>query len=349
MTAPGVPAWPFLVGRAEHAGYRVVVAPDFMTDPAAVAALASAARSTDVPGGAAVVRELRGLGPEPVCVVYRSQIARASDYGLGGDADLVEEHGRGIRLAEGLVLRLPAEAAARAGITRSDFDRAHARLVAPFQAFWAQDEAFVRQAAEPYLIGADTSEDSQILLLTVDQPWIRRDPASGPNAPVTTERALSPILGEPPGRGEVRRVFSTRLVLTAGAAGVLILFLILFLLHSWSAPHRSSTAQNTVLTGFCDAVDQASPGAAYSFMAPAYQQQTGLARFAASLFPAGLTVSAANCTFQLTNAASSTTEALVTIHPPYTHSRTWLALLSAAPDGSWYITGLEPASQESKS
>src|SRR2546423_1858643 len=212
--------WPFLIGRAEHAGYRVVVVPDFMADAAAVDALSGAARDVRLPADTACVRELRGLECGPVTVVYRCFNPRADDYGLGGD-ELSDGFGRPIRVTEGVALR----SAATGGlpeITIADLDRAHAAVAGAYRDFWQHERDYVRRTSAGRPLGNSAGSGEQPVHLEVAQPLSRpraataargpaarqppehrRPPRPAPPAvpappPVPIPR---PVVGVPPGTG----------------------------------------------------------------------------------------------------------------------------------------------------
>jgi hypothetical protein len=162
------------------------VIPGFMTDPADAAALRRATGLTSPDSGQPVLRDLNGLAIGPVSVVYRSFLLRGSDYGLGSDAILTDDHGRPIRLVEGLAFRQPESAVRGHGITSADLDRARAAVTSAYQAFWSDGAAFSRRASAP--LGAGGNGEGPALPLDIGEPW------------GTPEKVTVPTPGSPPGR-----------------------------------------------------------------------------------------------------------------------------------------------------
>src|SRR5438874_7034380 len=97
-------AWPFLIGRTRNAGYRVVVAPDFMVAKNVGGVLFRIAAGHELPRTHAFMQELRGLPTGRVTAVYRTSVATGLDYDLGGDEPLEDGSGRRILVTEGVIL-----------------------------------------------------------------------------------------------------------------------------------------------------------------------------------------------------------------------------------------------------
>lgn len=139
-----VQAWPFLIGRTRNAVYRVVVAPGFMVDRQVGSVLSRIDVGHELPPEHALMHELRGFPGGPVTAVYRTSVAKAVDYGLGGDELLKDGSGRRILVTEGVVLAARRGRVARVGLGVDDLARAHQELVAAYRTFWDREEAFPR-------------------------------------------------------------------------------------------------------------------------------------------------------------------------------------------------------------
>jgi hypothetical protein len=166
-------AWPFLIGRSKHQGYRILVIPDFMTDPAVTAALRDATGMAGRAIGELVLREIQGLPVSPVSVVCRSFPLRGSDYGLGSDEILPDEYGRPIQVIEGIVFRQPGAVVQQNGIGQAIIDQAHAEVVNAYQEFWAVGAEFVRRTSAPLALRVDSSQP--LIALDMADPWVARE------------------------------------------------------------------------------------------------------------------------------------------------------------------------------
>jgi hypothetical protein len=258
-------AWPFLIGRTRDHGHRIIVIPDFMTDPVDAAALRDATGIASPDSGKVVLRELRGLAITPVSVVYRSFLLRGSDYGLGSDAILTDEFGRPIPLVEGLAFR-QSEAAVRAhGVTSADLARAHAAVTNAYQAFWSDGTTFARRASAALRVGECDQRPAVDLDRT--EPWVARRQALVHEAPNSTsgrsasepnlsgapaaKLALSgaPAVEPPPSRrGHVSAARFLVLALALALAALLIL-LIVNLASPGPPPHKPQPHQTSQTTG----------------------------------------------------------------------------------------------------
>ena len=354
--AVGRQAWPFLIGRSRHAGYRVLVVPQFLASPRGVSALASAARTIDLPEGAAAVRELRGLPGGPLCIVYRSDLASADDYALQNAGILTDEHGRGIRLAEGFAVRLSAAQVSGLSVTREDLDRTHAAVAETFREFWDVQDAFARRASEPFALGGQGTghgtETRQPLRLELIDPWgtPMREIPQLPEGQVPQVRHVrqgaedvGPHRGAMPTRG-------TAVALLVAALAVIAVGVSYLALNRWPSPAASppssvsgspALSQGTVmLRKFCKAIHENSASRAYAYMSPVYQQQTSLQSFGAAYFPdqssAGRT-----CTVAVTKSTDTAVTADLTIGVGSKPAGTvWRAVTSGSPGGTWHIDSL---------
>ena len=143
-------AWPFLIGRTRTEDHRIVVIPEFMTDPPLASALRASVSGDPMEPDSAAVREIQVTQGRVVTVVYRVSIARAEPYGIPGDpgqGTLTDSHGRPILITEGLVLRQAASDVMRSGVPQAAMDQAHALVVPAYQAFWTEERQFTRQVS----------------------------------------------------------------------------------------------------------------------------------------------------------------------------------------------------------
>lgn len=126
-------------------------------------------------------------------MVYRSFLPRGSNYGLDGDELLTDDHGRPIRLTEGLIFRQSETGVRELGITQADLDRAHAEVTGAYQAFWSQEAAFVRHVSGPFPVSAASRRPGPVISLHGYEPWI----VSKGRIPVPPPRQL-PVGGPSP-------------------------------------------------------------------------------------------------------------------------------------------------------
>ena len=190
-------AWPFLIGRSTTEDHRVVVIPEFMTDPRLVSALRASAGGDRLAPGSALVREVRAAPDEALTVVYRRSIARADDFGIPGRPDggvLTDSHDRPIQVTEGLVLRRPASDVMKSGIPQSALDQAHALVVPAYQAFWSQEGKFTRRVGRAFTVASNDSPRARLLLWPGSSP---RPDGSTPDACIAPSAACA---GDPAAR-----------------------------------------------------------------------------------------------------------------------------------------------------
>lgn len=343
-------AWPFLIGRAEHAGYRTVAAPDFLTGARELGALTRASATVDLPEGAASARELRGLAGGPLTIVYRSFHPRGSDFGIPGEEMLTDRVGRPIRITEGLVLRHSLEEAGRPKVTRADLDRAHARVADAYRDFWQQGDAYQRRAVGAQRLGEDPSDGSPLHLVAA-APW-DVDPSStatprehaaawgstttGPSAALSSP---APLSSQPSASG-------ARLVKTAAAAvgaGIVILLAISVLGHknggkspppaATAAATQASTTQSApaaMLAKFCSALTGGQTATAAGFTSAQLHEVRALDPKPTTCAP----------TIRSMTPTSALGILAVGPNPPVT----WNITLAADKHGTWTITALTQSS-----
>lgn len=374
-----VPAWPFVVGRAKRTGYRVVAAPDFMEEcPQTVNALSTATRTVEVPEGSAAVRELIGLtAVGPLCVVYRSVIARDSDYAAEYAEELIDDLGRGIRIAEGLVVRRAAASLHEVGITVADFEHAHGELVPIFHRFWEEGDAFERRATRAFPLrspepgsgsvpGSGPDEHSRLLTLVTSGPWQAPQPESPQSEAVsvsddddepesqTSLSARSGLLGE---RGSVSRVwgevtskrFMSALLYAAVVSALIVVSVYLVRGHSAAPTAETSASQGSqplaTLDEFCAALTRGELGTAYGAMSPGFRQSTPRQAFDAEILSGG-THALSSCTPTISSTDGGTVDARISTVPEAGRGagelRQWTVTIVQEAGGEWEIASLMP-------
>ena len=234
-------AWPFLIGRTRSEDYRFVVLPAVMTGAPLAAALRSAAGGDPGEPGSALIREIGTAHEYPVTAVYRVVNGDAEKFGIPGTGPLTDAQGRPILLTEGLVLRGPAASVMAAGIARAALERAHDLVVPAFQRFWALEDAFTWQAAQPFALPSAGSAP-RLRLELAGPAGPPDDP--GPRAPARAERArtentvvaedtagdatarAAAALRPGPRRWRAAVIFSGAVILAALVLAVLVLLLV---------------------------------------------------------------------------------------------------------------------------
>ncbi len=336
-------AWPFLIGRSRNHGHRIIVIPEFMTDPRAAVALrdatGSSARQSEV-----MVRELQGLTAGPVSVVYRSLLPRGSQYGLDGEDILTDENGRPIRLVEGFTVRQPESGARKLGITQADLDRARAEVIGAYQEFWSQ-EGFARHESTAFPVGAASGRRGPVISLHSSEPWIIRSgqAASVPDLaralPTPTPPQQSALSVEPAVKLWLVLFRRALVILAILAAGILVAVIAVFS-QKWftSVPNPRSSAAR-VLSSVCKALDSGSVGTAYDQTTAGYQQTTSQAAFRADLLPGGAPKATA-CNYAITASDNSSVTATLTVATATALVTSWRVTVTRQPDQAWLISKL---------
>jgi hypothetical protein len=321
-------AWPFLIGRAKHAGYRVVVVPDFMADAASVDALSGAARDVRLPRDTACARELRGLECGPVTVVYRSFSPRADDYGLGEDA-LTDGFGRPVRVIEGVVLR-SAAAAGLPEIKVADLDRAHSAVGEAYRDFWGDDRGFVRRTSVGVPLGTGGHSAARPVRLDIAEPW------RSARADTSVRELVAP---EP-------RERRPRRALTAVAIGSVVVVAGLVVgaqLLTGALRGKPAETPSSVLRDFCHALKAGHLDEAYGYTSPQLHGTVSLPGFDKELLSTA--ARATTCTYANESTSGPTAKAILTLATGPTAPRVWNVTLVHGGGASWLINELVPASK----
>jgi hypothetical protein len=366
-------AWPFLIGRTHTEDHRVIVAPGFLTGRKLAAALRSQADGDPCPPGVAYLRELApdpgasGIGAsapgEPVTIVYRVLIPARSDFGLPGTTLLTDEHGRPIRMTEGIVLRQPARAIAAAGVLQADLDRARAAVVPAYLEFWGQGRRFHGVASAPFrltasggatvrLTAADGSALADGTAAASATPGSRAAPPRA-TAPGATGAEVADCPVSPPGSApalaqsgrrlawllspaSLRTGIPARTAAVALAAIVTVAAMVGFWL---SGTARPAATPGAVLADLCDALLSGRPAAAYALTTVRYRRRTDGPEFAGRLLPAARG-RAVECTGWLApGSPRGTARATLVIAQRRGPAVFWQVRL-AGRLGSWQVAGL---------
>jgi len=335
-------AWPFLIGRTRNHGHRIIVIPEFMTDPVDAAALRDAtgiiAQTPDAP----ILREVQALALGPVSVVYRSFLPRGCQYGLDGDDLLIDDHGRPIRLTEGLILRRPETGVRELGITQADLDRAHAEVTGAYQAFWSQEAAFVRHVSGPFPVSAASKHPGPVISLQAYEPWIVSKGQAPPisdlpptRLPVGTPSPSGPS-AEPP---VLPSPFRARRMTTVTAVVLGLVLVVLIAVFGLNGTPTADPAATKVLTSLCAALKDGTASAAYRQTTGGYQQTASQATFRADLLPGGAP-RATTCTYMITASDKSSAQAVLRVASAPTQVTSSRVTVTRQPDQVWLISNL---------
>jgi hypothetical protein len=335
MTA-GEAAWPFLVSRSRTEDHRLIVIPEFMTDPPMISALRASVGDEPTEPGSAMLREIAGPEGSVVTVVYRVFLARGEDYEIPGSGVLTDEHSRQILVSEGLVLRRAAADVLRSGVVPEAMDEAHALVAAGFREFWSAKHPFIRQEAHAFPV---PSRDSPGLHLQYKSPV--------PPPTTSMPSQFAPEAGEPeaepPHRGPRSRasvlvtVAVTSVVALLAVAGASLLA-VKILSHHTPSPTSRNAAET--MAAFCSDLRAGHGGAAYSLTTAHYRERTSEHSFVSELLTQGSV--AAKCTYSLRKPHGSTADATMTVTQRKA-SQGWVIALTGAAGTPWQITGISQA------
>jgi hypothetical protein len=267
--------WPFLVGRSRNAGYRVIIAPEFMAgsrqDVAAIGWLATGAETDTTE---AFVKELRGPAEAPATAVFRNFPAHAHDYLPGGSGLLKDSSGRPIIITEGLILRLTGTQTTELGLTTADLSRAHELVKPTFREFWQQEDKYPQQQSQSFPVGQVTSGAVPLTLRNA-QPSSAQAPRQA--SPPIASRPRAPAKAMRPTRPKWRLILG---VVAAAAAACLAAIGIYGLVF---APRPVSSEQAQFLRAFCRDLVAGETSTAYALTTPAFDTTTTEKAFTAAL------------------------------------------------------------------
>ena len=248
--------WPFLVGRGGNAGYRVIIAPEFMAGSRqGVAAIGWLATGKESDTTVAFVKELKGPAEAPATAVFRNFPAHAHDYLPGGSGLLKDSSGRPILITGASILRLTGTQTTKLGLTTADLSRAHELVKPTFREFWQQEDKYPQQPSRSFAVGQVTSGAVPLTLINVQ-------PSSAP-----ASRPASPL---PAPAEATRRTQPKRLILGVVVA---ILAAILAVVGIYRLIFPSQPVQSCIpaqfLRAFCRNLVAGKTSTAYAFTTPA--------------------------------------------------------------------------------
>jgi hypothetical protein len=320
----------------------LVVIPDFMAG-----ALASALRSAAGPGApgsleSVQIREIQAPPGDRVTIISRVTTAHADTWGLPGDRVLTDEQGRPIILTEGLVIRRPATAVRRDGITQEDLDLAHSLVVPAYLEFWEQGGDYARQAAESFRLAASGKPvaisplESAITRVSPCPEALQRPVAAASRGIELSEGvagagALVPDALVSAVWGELRSRKGTAIAVAIGVAIVVITIAVLLATRLPQGPGPATPASGpaSTMATMCSALKSGDPVPGYAATTSAYQHETTEQGFAAELLPLGKTA-AIRCSYRL-QANQSPVRASATMTVTEGHqARTWQVTLIKA-------------------
>jgi hypothetical protein len=144
-------AWPFLVGRGRHEGYRTLLAPGFLVERDMYETLSEATPS--VPAGVLGRAEVSCPGLGPLALTYTTE---RTGPGSGGSANGVgewtDEHGRPLEMLYGVVAHEPLSDTLVIG----DLRQAREDALDSYETFLAHEDDFPVGISRPYPLPRDT-------------------------------------------------------------------------------------------------------------------------------------------------------------------------------------------------
>jgi hypothetical protein len=144
-------AWPFLVGRGRHEGYRTLLAPGFLVERDMYETLSEATPS--VPAGVLGRAEVSCPGLGPLALTYTTE---RTGPGSGGSANGVgewtDEHGRPLEMLYGVVAHEPLSDT----LVISDLRQAREDALDSYETFLAHEDDFSVGISQPYPLPRDT-------------------------------------------------------------------------------------------------------------------------------------------------------------------------------------------------
>ena len=134
-----VEAWPFLVGRGRYTRFQVVAAPEFLTVPDQWYPLIKLAAGDQTSPGEVIVKEVPDAKP-PLTAVYRMVRPRGTDYGIEENGTLLDQSGRPVLVATGLILRASPAGAARLDLTEAQTEHGQDQVREAYRTVWSASE-----------------------------------------------------------------------------------------------------------------------------------------------------------------------------------------------------------------
>lgn len=321
--------WPFLVSRSRSAGYRVIIAPEFMAGSRQdVAAIGWLATGEETDTAEAFVKELKRPAEAPATAVFRNFLAHAHDYLPGGSGLLKDSSGRPIMITEGLILRLTGTQTTELGLTTADLSRAHELVKPTFREFWQQEDKYPQQQSQSFPVGQVTP-GAVPLTLRNTQP----SPAQALRqaSPPTASRPRAPAEATRPTRPKWRLILGV-------VAAVLAACLAAIGVYRLIAPQPAS-GKAQFLRAFCGDLVAGKTSTAYALTTPAFDTTTTERAFTAALLNGD--TQARSCT-PASPSSTSASAAAITVATGGGTPKTW-DLTLVMRDGKLKINRLQGA------
>jgi len=164
MKAMSVQAWPFLIGRSETQGYRVLVSPHFITAQRQSSLLAKAAVGDESAPKTATYREIHSNVLGNISIVFRIIKATGQYYDIENEDRLKDEGGRPIQLMEGFVVNGRIDNNRQIVVTEEVFNAVHEQVKRVYREFWyTTDSTFPERVSQPFSL-PDVVPDKMFLL-----------------------------------------------------------------------------------------------------------------------------------------------------------------------------------------
>src|SRR5450432_2482376 len=177
-------AWPFLIGRNQTLGYRVLVSPQFIAQYGLSPLLAEAASGDESSPGSATGRELHGSVVGQLSLIFRVTKALGQEYGLEEKGILRDEVGRSIYLISGFVVRGSLLDFSNGGISSEEFKRVHSLVKGAYHDFWsAREDSFPERRSEAFLLQPEIQSTEVLTLKEVSPFIVALTPPNGPVSP----------------------------------------------------------------------------------------------------------------------------------------------------------------------
>jgi hypothetical protein len=172
-------AWPFLIGRSQLAGHRVIVAPGYMKTSQEARQLGKLARGETGPGEAFIEELPQGPGGNPATAIFRVFLATRADYFGSGEEMLADRSGREIRVTEGIVVPVPQADAEQLEVTAAVLQAAHREVTPAFLQFWRENDDYQLQYSSPVTVHGQGAPATALILRPAElEPSASRSPVS---------------------------------------------------------------------------------------------------------------------------------------------------------------------------
>jgi hypothetical protein len=335
-------AWPFLVGRSERAGSRVIVAPSFMMDSDnGIVELSWLARG-ETGESDAFITELPGMVNGPATAVFRVFIANRADYLEKGTGPLSDFRGRPIHMTEGIVIPLSRAETSKLRLATAHLDTAHEFLKFPYRDFWRLNERYSLHYSRSFPIDSSTRRGIPLTLREWPLDTGNELPSDARPPEVTLARVLH-VLREKWLR-QKNRLF---IAIVIGAAGVVFAATlgVYNLVKSTPAAtsHTSAQAHGSaqVVKEFCSALMLGNIAGSYALLTPSFRAATTEAAFSKELL--GDSDRARSCTVGTpTSAGGGAETGTLTLSTGNAFTRKWAITLARYHD-KWLVSHITAA------